>query len=49
MLLELSHQQRAHAQSGRVLEHVVFDQDVNYLVRNVPGFVQGIAFHVIKF
>ena len=38
-----------HARSGRVSEHVVFDQDIGYLVRNVPGLVQGIAFQLIEF
>ena len=48
-LIRTFHQLGAHVQSGRASEHVVFDQDVNCLVRNMPGLVQGIAFHVIKF
>ena len=48
-LIGTFHQLGVHVQSGRVLEHVVFDRDVNYLVWNMSGFVQGITFHVIKF
>ena len=47
--MEIFHQLRAHAQSGRVLQCVEFDQDVDYPVRNVKDSVQGIAFHVIEF